>query len=216
MEPHAPGLGRRSLDWRATDLLTARLRTLENAGYVRRRELPRPAPATVYELTESGRRLAPVVLALAKVGLERLGAPGADEKISPAALVLLLRASFHEDHPAQAQAAYQLELDGEPFAVTIADGHVETARGEATNPQCTISTSARTLAQVLAGAIEPTAALAAGDLQLVGPESCLMEFSRSFGYPTVPPLKRRFGSEQARQLRRRLAHHPQPPTPSGR
>src|SRR6266536_6294504 len=38
----------------ATDILTARLRALEEAGFVRRRELPPPAPATVYELTEDG------------------------------------------------------------------------------------------------------------------------------------------------------------------
>src|SRR6266536_4496383 len=38
----------------ATDILTARLRTLEEAGFVRRRDLPPPAPATVYELTEDG------------------------------------------------------------------------------------------------------------------------------------------------------------------
>src|SRR4030095_5650115 len=36
----------------ATDILTARLRTLEQAGFLRRRELPRPAPATGSELTE--------------------------------------------------------------------------------------------------------------------------------------------------------------------
>ena len=42
---------REALPGIATDLLTARLRTLEEAGYVQRRKLPRPAPVAVYELT---------------------------------------------------------------------------------------------------------------------------------------------------------------------
>src|ERR1700757_4657517 len=66
---------REALPGIATDLLTARLRTLEEAGYVQRRKLPRPAPVTVYELTPSGRRLGYVVLELARVGLEHLGPP---------------------------------------------------------------------------------------------------------------------------------------------
>src|SRR5215212_10227581 len=53
----------------ATDLLTARLRALEQAGYVQRRQLPRPASVTVYELTEAGQGLAPVVLQLARIGM---------------------------------------------------------------------------------------------------------------------------------------------------
>ncbi|HEX4109978.1 MAG TPA: winged helix-turn-helix transcriptional regulator [Solirubrobacteraceae bacterium] len=169
----------------ATDLLTARLRTLEDAGYVQRRELPRPAPATVYELTDSGWRLAHLVLALAQIGLDRLGAPAADEDISPAALVLSLRASLHHDRAAHAEDDYQLELDGESFTVTIENGQLQTTRGPAPNPRCTISTSARTLAQMLSGAADPKAAMAAGDLRLDGPQSCLTRFVSTFAYPTA-------------------------------
>src|SRR4029450_9660494 len=61
----------------ATDILTARLRTLEQAGFVRRRELPPPAPATVYELTEDALQLRQVILALGRVGLAALGGPEA-------------------------------------------------------------------------------------------------------------------------------------------
>lgn len=46
----------RGLPGLATDLLTERLRALEEAGIVQRRELPPPAAATVYELTDRGRQ----------------------------------------------------------------------------------------------------------------------------------------------------------------
>ena len=42
----------------STDLLTERLRSLEDAGAVRQRAVRSPAPANLYELTERGRDLA--------------------------------------------------------------------------------------------------------------------------------------------------------------
>src|SRR5215216_5675527 len=81
----------------ATDILTARLRTLEEAGFVRRRELPRPAPATVYELTDGGQRLAPVVAALGRVGLGLIGDPRPEEDVRAERLVLALRLTFRAE-----------------------------------------------------------------------------------------------------------------------
>src|SRR6266496_2935182 len=72
----------------ATDILTARLRALEESGFVHRRELPRPAPATVYELTEQGRGLGPAVLALGQVGLTTLGGPRRGEDVRAERIVI--------------------------------------------------------------------------------------------------------------------------------
>lgn len=52
-----------------TDVLTRRLRDLEQDGVVRRRELEAPASGTVYELTEVGLELESVVLDLGRWGL---------------------------------------------------------------------------------------------------------------------------------------------------
>ncbi len=43
------------------DMLAARLRELEHSGVVGQRTLPPPAARIVYELTEQGRELAPVL-----------------------------------------------------------------------------------------------------------------------------------------------------------
>ena len=48
-----PGIG--------TNILTNRLAGLQEHGVIERRTLPRPTPVTVYELTEAGRALAPVL-----------------------------------------------------------------------------------------------------------------------------------------------------------
>src|SRR5262245_63048394 len=62
-----PGIG--------TNLLAARLRELEQGGVVRRTVLPPPAGSTVYELTEVGRALEPVVMALGRWGVRFLDNP---------------------------------------------------------------------------------------------------------------------------------------------
>jgi DNA-binding HxlR family transcriptional regulator/putative sterol carrier protein len=168
----------------ATDLLTARLRALEEAGYVRRRRLPRPAPAMVYELTESGRGLAPAILDLARAGLRLLGPPASGEDVGAEALVLALNASFRPEAAGE-DSSYGLELDGEPFTVAIRDGVVETARGPAAGPRLTIATSARTFAELISGAIDPGAAIDGGELRLDGPRSALDRFLAAFSYPAA-------------------------------
>src|SRR5450759_1201303 len=70
LRDHLPGM------W--SNLLAQRLRDLDAAGLVQRRELPPPAARLVYELTEQGRALAPVVYELARWGLELLDEPGDD------------------------------------------------------------------------------------------------------------------------------------------
>jgi DNA-binding HxlR family transcriptional regulator/uncharacterized protein YndB with AHSA1/START domain len=52
----------------ATNLLTERLRQLQEDGLVRQRELPPPSGSTVYELTEEGATLRPVVKELIRWG----------------------------------------------------------------------------------------------------------------------------------------------------
>ena len=52
----------------SADVLSQRLRELERTGVLRRAKLPPPAGSRVYELTEWGRELEPVVLALGRWG----------------------------------------------------------------------------------------------------------------------------------------------------
>src|SRR5262249_19104128 len=69
-----PGIG--------TNLLAARLKELEKVGVVRRTVLPPPAGSTVYELTESGQALEPVVMALGRWGVRLMDEPHDGEFLS--------------------------------------------------------------------------------------------------------------------------------------
>jgi DNA-binding HxlR family transcriptional regulator len=63
-----------------TNLLAKRLADLEAAGLVEKRRLPPPASSTVYALTDAGRDLEPVVLALGAFGERYLSVPGEDDR----------------------------------------------------------------------------------------------------------------------------------------
>src|SRR6476619_3602014 len=74
-----PGIG--------TNSLAARLRALETAGVVTKKTLPPPAASRVYELTDYGLELKPVMRELALWGARSLGPPTADDQPSPGWLV---------------------------------------------------------------------------------------------------------------------------------
>jgi DNA-binding HxlR family transcriptional regulator len=72
---HLPGIG--------TNILASRLRDLEKGGIVTKRKLPPPAASRVYELTDYGRELRPVIRELALWGARSLGPPTAEDELFP-------------------------------------------------------------------------------------------------------------------------------------
>lgn len=66
-----------------TNILAARLKTLEQGGVVRRRQLEPPAASWVYELTEYGEGLRAVLHVLAHWGARSLGPPTSTDDLDP-------------------------------------------------------------------------------------------------------------------------------------
>jgi DNA-binding HxlR family transcriptional regulator len=161
----------------ATDILTARLRTLEAEGLVRRRELPPPAHTTVYELTDSGRRLGPVLRALGEVGMELLGTPRPEEPVNPGPVVMSLMLSFRGADFPDLVETYGLEVDGRDFGVTVDRGSARSARGAPPNPAVTLRTDAKTLVRLLRR--EP---VAAGAVEVEGDAAALERFVAAFAH----------------------------------
>jgi DNA-binding HxlR family transcriptional regulator len=78
-----------------TNILSARLRELQDSGVVRR--VPMRNCGLVYELTPRGRELEPVVLALERWGSVALRDPEPGSRTSADALTIALRAAFRAD-----------------------------------------------------------------------------------------------------------------------
>jgi DNA-binding HxlR family transcriptional regulator len=143
---------RQGLPGIATNVLSLRLRQLERDGVVARRRLPPPAASTVYELTEYGQELVPVMLALGRWGASRLGTRRPDESLRPEWLALALKAFFQPAAAKGLAATIALDFGEAQFTMAIADGRLEVRPGTPGDPDLAITTDPETLIAFLAGA----------------------------------------------------------------
>lgn len=91
-----------------TNILSTRLKELQQAGVVRR--LPM-AHGLGYELTDYGRRLDDVVLALGRWGFEGMGDPAEGDIVTSDSMTMALRTAFRADAAAsQPSTAYELRM----------------------------------------------------------------------------------------------------------
>ncbi|HEX6098279.1 MAG TPA: winged helix-turn-helix transcriptional regulator [Thermoanaerobaculia bacterium] len=152
----------------ATDMLAARLKTLEENELVARRVLPPPAASTVYELTELGRRLEPVLEELGRFGLQILG-KRKDESFRIDWLVLPVRTMFRPERAGNTTMVVQFESnDGEAFHARIANGAIETATGPHDAPDVVFAGDVETLARASKDKSVAEEAVARGKLKMRG------------------------------------------------
>lgn len=106
------------------NVLSQRLRELEEAGIVRRDQLPPPANVAVYALTERGRALEPILIQLGRWGSAEPVDSGRELGVD--AFALALKTTFAGS---ARDSAYGLRISGEWFAVAVRAGVVEIVRG---------------------------------------------------------------------------------------
>jgi DNA-binding HxlR family transcriptional regulator len=91
-----------------TNILSTRLKELQQAGVVRRLPLPH---GLAYELTDYGRGLEDVVLALGRWGFESMGPPTEGDVVTSDSLTMALRTAFRADAAAAfPPTAYEIHL----------------------------------------------------------------------------------------------------------
>jgi DNA-binding MarR family transcriptional regulator len=164
------------------DTLAQRLRELEEAGIVRRSKLPPPAGSRVYELTERGQELEPVVLALGRFGSVAPFPPG-EAEIGVDAVVLALKSLFAASAADGLSATYDLRLGDQHFSVRVDDDRLEVGRGSAPAPDATIQTDPGTLATVLWHGRGVPDAQRSGDLAIEGDRQAVTRFLGLFPLP---------------------------------
>lgn len=174
---------RTGLPHASSNILSERLRDLEQGGVIQRRKLPPPAASTVYELTEWGRELEPIVTKLGAWGA-RSPFPPDSREIGPDSIVLALRSLFDPEAAGELDAGYELRIGEQRFHVDVAGGEVELGRGPAEDPVAAIAvTDAPTLGTVLGGQLPLDDAIASGAVQLDGSKQAAKRFLRLFPMP---------------------------------
>lgn len=170
---------RRGLPRIPTNILSARLRELEDAGVVERTLLPRPETGVAYALTPLGRELEPVVLALGRWGAGILGDPRAGEVVTVDSLVIALRAAFRPDRAAGVRLGFELRFGALTLHARVADGALVAAPGPLEGADLIIE-AGPSLRALLDGTLLPAAALRRGDVRLTGDRALLDRFVALF------------------------------------
>ena len=155
---------RTGLPGASPNVLSQRLRDLENAGVVRRRRLPAPAAANVYELTEHGAELEPILVALGSWALRSALAPAGH--LSAVSAMLTLRTYYRATD--DWSTTLQAHLGDRSYVARIAAGRVEVSTGQEPAARTTVETDPATLVGLLTGARELGDATAAGDARVTG------------------------------------------------
>ncbi|MGH9278818.1 MAG: winged helix-turn-helix transcriptional regulator [Acidimicrobiales bacterium] len=151
------------------NVLTQRLRELEEAGVVRRRRLPPPASANVYELTEWGGQLEPILMGLQRWGAESPSFPH-ERPIGCDAAMLALKNTF--DPAAAAATAMRIVVEvrfaTDTFRLTVDHGAIDIGRGPAAHPDLVLHTDPRTLEELAFAGLAVDDAERAGTLSFRG------------------------------------------------
>jgi DNA-binding HxlR family transcriptional regulator len=164
------------------NVLAQRLRDLEQGAIVRRRKLPPPASSWIYELTDWGHELKPIVISLGKWALHSPSFPH-EAPVGTDSVILALGTFFDAEAAGDLRARYELRLGEHTFDVRIADGAIALDRGAVADPDAVIETDSTTLSAVIWNGRELADALRAGDIKIDGDERAATRFPELFARP---------------------------------
>ncbi len=162
-----------------SNILTARLKELEENGIVQRRAAPRPGTGVVYELTDAGRELEPAVVALGQWGAKRLGDPREGEIVTEDSLAMAMRTTFRPDEAKNDTVAYELHVGDIIFHANVDRGYVTVGRGPLERPDLVIQATPA-IRLLMAREVTPQEALKAGIVTIKGPRKLLDRFAATF------------------------------------
>ncbi|HEX4811882.1 MAG TPA: winged helix-turn-helix transcriptional regulator [Nonomuraea sp.] len=167
----------------AANVIAQRLRELETAGVVRRRTLRPPAASKVYELTDWGLELEPVVIALGRWG-SRSPRMRHDAPLSVDALVLALRTLFNPAAARGLTGRIGLGFGPDEFVASVSDGRFHIVRGDAATADATIVADLATVNAIIWEGRDLDDAIEAGALRVTGDIAMVSRFLELFPLPT--------------------------------
>jgi DNA-binding HxlR family transcriptional regulator len=165
------------------NVLSQRLRELEVAGVIARRKLPPPAASSVYELTQWGSELKPILLAAGSWAL-RSPSFDFDAPVGTDSVILGLATFFDPAQAGDLDALFEIRLGEHTFHARVRDGRIDVERGQVGDPDALIETDPETLASVVRDQQRLAEALRAGTIAVSGDQAALARFLSLFPVPT--------------------------------
>lgn len=168
-----------------TDVLTSRLRSLEETGVLLRLRDAEDQRAVSYELTEDGRGLIPVLCELARWGMPRAVPPDPNSFRS---IRIGLTALGLESIPgalAGVDGLFELRVGGEVATVQVSNDRMTIIDGPAVDPVATVWFSDQIFYAFVAGVLD-ISALPSDQLQIQGDIAAARTVLRAMGVPASP------------------------------
>lgn len=174
----------------STNLLTERLKSLEQNKIIQRRVLPPPAASTVYELTPLGQALEPALLELGKWGSQFMPPMTSETPLLHLGSYALTPMTFFRgDEAGDVDEIYEIHVDGETLQFHIVGGTIHVQQGVMPGIGREVSVALYAPMQIyiglLAGAIDPAEAVDAGLIRVEGDLSALRRFLYLCGLPST-------------------------------
>lgn len=169
----------------STNLLSERLKRLEQQGILVRRALPPPAGSTVYDLTPVGRKLEKSLLELGRWGSQFVPPSWEGVHLLHLSSYALTPKTFFCPEKARGICeTYELHVDGEVLTVQIHQGEIDVRQGEAPWADMVLHTTMPVYTQMFVGQLRPEEALAQGLIQIEGDPNALKRYLWICGLPS--------------------------------
>ncbi len=180
-----------------TNILSSRLKELQQGGVVRR--VPLVNCGLVYELTEYGRELEPIVLALGRWGFASMGEPDVDDVVTADSLTMALRTAFRPDAAATLPAAdYELHVGDVALRAQVAGGELAVTQLAPPAPPIggrrpdgepdVVFAAGPGIRRLISGELAPQAAVDDGVVHVLAGDATLLErFAETFHIDSGEP-----------------------------
>ncbi len=146
----------------ATNLLSERIRGLEEAGLIERVDAPPPIATALLQLTPRGEDLRPVLSAIGRWGSAYLNDYNAADAFRSHWMALPLELLLKDHAPSRPPVQIELRTGDRPLVVETCEGAIRTRPGGADRPDAVLSGSPQVVMAVLTGKLSLPRARAQG------------------------------------------------------
>ena len=166
-----------------TNILSSRLKQLEEAGLATRRALSHPERAVVYELTDHGRDLEPALIALGRWGARTMTEPRPGETITAESVAMAFRTTYRPETARDTTVGYEVRMGEFTLRLQITAGTLTVGIGPHPAPDLVIERLGdQGVHALMTGAKTPDQALADGSVRVEGDPALLHRFVQTFRF----------------------------------
>ncbi len=173
-----------------SNLLSTRLKELEEDGLIVREVRSGADRSIVYAMTDRGAELQPAFDALSRWGAAGMHEPREGEIVTEASLVSALRVAAKGATPTSRRLTFTVRVGAAVAYAITGDSTVEVGAGEHPAADLVI-TGGPALRDLLAGTVNPATAIAEGSVAIEGDPRLLEDFVSIFTVPYSPAASTR-------------------------